>query len=78
MCDIFLPKADVFIAAGDCNLNCLTKTCLDSTCDIYGLSVVNFNQGPTCFKGENPSLVDVFLTNKPNCFSDCFNIDLGI
>ena len=34
--------------------------------------------GPTCFKGENPTLLDVFLTNKPNSFCNLINVDTGI
>ena len=33
---------------------------------------------PTCFKATNPTLLDVILTNKPRCFNDAFNIDLGL
>ena len=79
MCDVFLSKGDVYVASGDCNINCLTKnSCLNDLCDIYGLDIRNINHGPTCFKGDTPSLIDVFITNRPNCFSNCFNVDLGI
>ena len=81
LCDVFLCKGDVYVAAGDCNINCLnntSSTSLNDVCDIYNLHIRNINHGPTCFKGEIPSLIDVFLTNKPNCFAGCFNVDLGI
>ena len=78
MCDVFIAKGDAYIATGDCNLNCLISTSLNSICDVYGLHICNLAQGPTCFKGDPPSLVDVILTNKPASFSGCFNTDLGI
>ena len=33
---------------------------------------------PTCFKGETPTLLDIFLTNKPKSFCHCINVDTGI
>ena len=38
--------------------------------------MVNLIEQPTCFKGDNPTLVDVFLTNKPKCFSGVCNTDM--
>ena len=38
--------------------------------------MVNLIEQPTCFKGDDPSLMDVFLTNKPKCFSGVCNADL--
>ena len=49
---------------------------LHDLCDVYDLK--NVIRGPTCFKGENPTLLDVFLTNKPSSFCNCINIDTGI
>ena len=39
--------------------------------------LTNLVKQPTCFKGDTPTLVDVFLTNKPKCSSGVLNIDIG-
>ena len=54
--------------------------CKDNTLydlyDIYDLK--NSIDGPTCFKGEPPTLLDVFLANKPNSSCHLMNVDTGI
>ena len=61
---------------GDMNCNMLVKNELTDICDIYGLN--NLIKDPTCFKSCNGTAVDVILTNKSRCFSDTFNIDIGL
>ena len=60
---------------GDMNCNLLGPNVLSDTCDIFGLT--NLVTGPTCFKSEAPTLVDVMITDKPKCFSGRVNIDFG-
>ena len=64
------------VVLGDLNFDMLKPNKLIDTCELFGLK--NLIKSPTCFKGNNPSLVDVILTNKPRCFSDSFNVDLGV
>ena len=46
---------------------------LQDVCEVYGLQ--NLVSLPTCFKSsENPSLIDLVLTNSPRRFSSCFNL----
>ena len=75
LCERFVSDNNLCLFFGDMNLNMTIQNGLSDVCDIYGL--INLVSGPTCFKAENPTLVDVLLTNKPKCFSGTFNTDLG-
>ena len=57
----------------NCNLS--HRSGLSDVCDVFGLT--NLVKEPTCFKGDTPTLVDVFLTNRPKCFSGVINVDIG-
>ena len=70
-CDLYIIK--IF---GDINYDMFKDNILHDVCDVYDLK--NSVHGPTCFKGENPTLLVVFLTNKPNSFCNFINIDTGI
>ena len=75
LCEEFISNNNLYVAYGDLNCNWFKPNALSDLCEIYGM--VNLIEQPTCFKGENPILVDVFLTNKPKCFSGVCNADLG-
>ena len=75
LCEEFISNNNLYVAYGDLNCNWFKPDALSDLCEIYGM--VNLIEQPTCFKGENPTLVDVFLTNKPKCFSGVCNADLG-
>ena len=48
-----------------------------SSIAIYGLK--NIVKEPTCFKNdENPSLIDLILTNKPKSFQNTVNVESGL
>ena len=77
ICERHITKGNVFAVFGDLNCNVLNKgNSVSDLCNVFALK--NIVNGPTCFKGESASLVDVFLTNRPKCFSGTFNTDLGI
>ena len=57
------------------NCNPLNNRDLCDVCDVFGLK--NIIKDPTCFKADIPTLVDVFLTNKPRSFSGAINVDIG-
>ena len=63
---------------GDLNVNFnLNPNNLSNICDIYDLKQVI--KGPTCFKSlENPTLLDIILTNSPNTIKKTINVALGI
>ena len=46
-------------------------------CDVYNLKCLV--KEPTCFKNpENPSCIDLILTNKPRCFQNTMVIESGL
>ena len=57
----------------NCNLSC--RICLFDVCDVFGLT--NLVKHPKYFKGDIPTLLDVFLTNRPKIFVDVLNVDIG-
>ena len=75
-CESFVSENNLYVAIGDLNINCFTDTTLTDFCEMYDIH--NLIKDPTCFKGETPSLLDVVLTNKPKCFANVFNADLGL
>ena len=64
---------------GDLNINFMCKNeskCLKDVMDIHGLC--NLIESPTCFKSDNPSLIDVALTSHRRRIADTLNINTGI
>ena len=55
----------------------MEKDALKEFCDNYNLK--NLITEPTCFKNaQNPTLIDLILTNKPKCFQSSMCIETGI
>ena len=66
--DQHLPNYDNLLMLGDWN-SAVTEENMANFCDTYGL--VNLIKEPTCFKSnENPSSIDVILTNKKHSFQN--------
>ena len=64
--DNCLPKYDNFIILGDFNSE-MTETELSNFCEVYNMK--NLVKEPTCYKSlENPSCIDLILTNRPKQF----------
>lgn len=76
LCEHFISKHILSLFFGDINQNLLKDCSLSCICDIHGLT--NLIKEPTCFKAETPTLLDVFLTDKPYSFTACLNIDIGL
>ena len=75
--DYFVGNSNLTVLFGDINYDMCKDNILYDLCDIYDLK--NSIDGPACFKGETtPTLLDVFLTNKPNSFCHFLNVDTGI
>ena len=50
---------------------------LNDFCNVYNLR--NIVKNPTCFKNpDNPSCIDLFLTNRLQCFHNTFAVKTGI
>ena len=53
------------------------KQCMKDFCEIYNLE--NLIKEPTCFKNaDNPSSIDVMLTNRRNSFQNSMTIETGL
>ena len=71
-----LPKYENLLMLGDWN-SAVTEESMANFCDTYGL--VNLIKEPTCFKSnENPSSIDIILTNKKHCFQNSMTIETGL
>ena len=75
LCEVFVTDGTLSLFLGDMNCNLFQRNGLSDICDVFGL--INLGKRPTCFKGDTPTLVDVFLTNRPKLFSGVLNIDIG-
>ena len=66
--DICMNKYDNILFLGDFNSE-TSENYLDDFCNVYNLR--NIVTEPTCFKNpENPSCIDLFLINRPQCFQN--------
>ena len=66
----------VFFGDINCDRSMFKDNILRDLCDIYDMK--NIVTGPTNFKSETPTLLDIFLMNKPNSFCRSIKIDTGI
>ena len=74
--DKFIGIYDNLLLIGDFNSETEEENMKDF-CDIYNLK--NLIRHPTCFKSaHNPTSIDMFLTNRHNCFQNSCTIETGI
>ena len=78
MINMCLIEAKSVIIIGDLNINFrIPANELSDICDTFDLKQIVKN--PTCFKSiENPSLLDIILTNCPKSLISAINMPLGI
>ena len=73
--DNYIGNYDILIL-GDFNSE-FSEPFLNDFCDIYNLK--NLVKEPTCYKiPDNPSCIDLFLTNRPSAFQRTTTIETGI
>ena len=74
--DHYLPRYDNIILIGDFNSE-INEISTSEFCDVYNLS--NLIKELTCFKNpENPSSIDVILTNKSRSFQNGEALETGL
>ena len=74
--DAFSTKYENIILLGDFNV-CVDDETMRNFCNSYNLS--SLIKQPTCFKNpENPSCIDLILTNKPRSFQSTCVIETGL
>ena len=74
--DKYLCKYENLLMLGDWN-SAVTEDAMANFCETYGLE--NLIKEPTCFKSnENPSSIDIILTNKKHSFQNSMTIETGL
>ena len=72
----YLPHYDNIIMLGDFNCE-VTEDMMDEFTSLFNLR--SLIKTPTCFKSEeNPSCIDLILTNRINCFQNSSTIETGL
>ena len=74
--DVYLKNYDNILILGDLNSE-FEEPCLNNFCKVNNL--ISLNKKPTCLKNsENPSCIDLFLTNRQKSFQNTDTIETGI
>ena len=74
--DEFLPTYENMLILGDFNSTIYEKEMKDF-CEMYNLT--NLIKEPTCYKNaDNPSSIDVMLTNKKGSFQNSIVVETGL
>ena len=74
--DKLLPNYENLILLGDLNSE-MSEQAMSDFCETYNLT--NLITEPTCFKSvENPSCIDLMLTNRNLCFESPMTIETGL
>ena len=74
--DYHMCKVDNFLLLGDFNSE-IHESLMKDFCESYNLR--NLIKEPTCFKNlENPSTIDLILTNRPKSFLNCTAVEVGL
>ena len=74
--DVYLKRFDNILIMADLNSE-VSENCLNGFCNVNSLKTLN--RGPTCFKDpNNPSCIDLFVTNRQQCFQQICAIETGI
>ena len=73
--DVYLKSYDNSLIMGDLNSE-VSENCLNGFYNLNSLKTLN--RGPTCFKNpNNPSCIDLFLTNPQQYFQQTYAIETG-
>lgn len=75
-CEEIFEKYDHVIIIGDLNCNMLHNNILAQICP--SLNLTNIINEPTCYKSNNPTLIDVMLVTKRRKFLKGFSFNVGI
>ena len=71
-----MASYDHLLILGDFN-TAIHEEAMRDFCELYDLQ--NLIHEPTCYKNaENPSSIDVILTNSKNCFQTSYALETGL
>ena len=74
--DRTLSKYDNLLLLGDFN-STVSEEAMKNFCEMYDLK--NLIKTPTCYKNpDNPTSIDVMLTNRKSCFENSIAIETGL
>ena len=74
--DIYSKKYENILLMGDYNVD-VKETNMKVFCNQHKFKALN--EEPTCFKNfNNPSCIDLFLTNSSKSFEKCFTLETGM
>ena len=74
--DLYSSNYESIILVGDFNSE-INDKCMNDFCESYNLS--SLIRESTCYKNpENPSCIDLFLTNFPNSFQNSSVVETGL
>ena len=76
ICRSLEKKSPHWFIMGDTSLDVSHEKSLSDLCVVYNLS--NLVDGPTCFKGDTPSSIDVLLSTEPRRFKNSLNSTCSI
>lgn len=76
LCNKLQRESSHWFVMGDINYDMNSENILGDLCVMYNLS--NLVVGPTCFKSQNPSAVDVLLSSEPKRFKCSLNTPCSI
>ena len=72
--DVYLKSCDNILIMGNSEVS---ENSLNGFCNVDSLKTLY--RGPTCFKNpNNPSCIDLFLTNRQQCFQQTYAVKTGI
>ncbi len=74
--DKFLPNYENILILGDLN-STIRENDMQNFCEMYNLK--NLINEPTCYKNpDNPSSIDIILTNRKGSFQNSFALETGL
>ena len=73
VCNSLLRESHHWLVVGDVNIDMNQENLLTTFYNTHDLQ-----KGPTCFKGENPTCIDVILSNEPNRFKSTINVNCSL
>ena len=76
ICQSSEKESSHWFIMGDTNLDMNNEKSLCDICVVYDMS--NLVDGATCFKGDNPSSIDVLLSTEPKRFKSSLNITCSL
>ena len=76
LCQSLQRESSHWFIMGDINFDMSSNNTLSDSCVLYDLS--NLVVGPTCFKGDKPSAVDVLLSSEPKRFKCAINTSCSL